>query len=72
MTSEASTLSKLIGEVYAAALDPTLWTRALDHCCAFVGGSSALLHWRDVAVDSSAAQHLFNVDPHYTRPYFEK
>ena len=43
------------GDIYDAALDPTLWTRALDRSCSFVGGSSALLHWRDVASESSAA-----------------
>jgi DNA-binding CsgD family transcriptional regulator len=70
--SEASTLSELIGDIYDAALDPALWMRALERACSFVGGSSALLHWRDVARESSAALHLFNDDPHYTRLYFEK
>jgi DNA-binding CsgD family transcriptional regulator len=70
--SEASTLSELIGDIYDAALDPALWSRALDRACSFVGGSSALLHWRDGARESSAALHLFNDDPHYTRLYFEK
>ncbi len=72
MRSEASTLSELIGDIYDAALDPTLWTRALEHSCAFVGGSSALLHWRDVARESAAALHRFNDDPYYARLYFEK
>jgi DNA-binding CsgD family transcriptional regulator/PAS domain-containing protein len=71
-TSEASALSELIGNIYDAALDPKLWTRALEHTCAFVGGSSALLHWRDVARESAAALHRFNDDPYYARLYFEK
>jgi DNA-binding CsgD family transcriptional regulator len=72
VTSEASTLSDLIGDIYDAALDPTLWMRALERSCAFVGGSSAVLYWHDVATERSAALHLFNDDPHYTRLYFEK
>ncbi|WP_426423297.1 helix-turn-helix transcriptional regulator [Bradyrhizobium genosp. A] len=72
MTSEASTLSELIGDIYDAALDPTLWMRALERSCNFVGGSSAVLYWHDVASESSAALHLFNDDPHYTQLYFEK
>lgn len=72
MTSEASLLSELIGEIYDAAIDPTLWMRALERSCNFVGGSSAVLYWHDVASESSAALHLFNDDPHYTRLYFEK
>jgi DNA-binding CsgD family transcriptional regulator len=65
-------LSELIGDIYDAALDPALWTRALEHSCSFVGGSSAVLYWHDVATENSAALHLFNDDPHYTRLYFEK
>jgi hypothetical protein len=61
VTSEASALSELIGDVYDAALDPTLWTRALDLSCAFVGGSSVILHWRDVAREGSVALHLFKM-----------
>lgn len=72
VTSEASTLSDLIGDIYDAALDPTLWLRALERSCDFVGGSSAVLYWHDVASESSAALHLFNDDPHYTQLYFEK
>jgi DNA-binding CsgD family transcriptional regulator/PAS domain-containing protein len=72
VTSEASKLSELIGYIYDAALDPTLWTRALERASSFVGGSSAVLYWHDVATERSAALHLFNDDPHYTRLYFEK
>lgn len=72
VTSEASALSKLIGDIYDAALDPTLWTHALERSCSFVGGSSAVLYWHDISTESSAALHLFNDDPHYTLLYFEK
>ncbi|WP_246791440.1 helix-turn-helix transcriptional regulator [Bradyrhizobium commune] len=72
VTSEASMLSELIGDIYDAALDPTFWMRALERSCNFVGGSSAVLYWHDVASESSAALHLFNDDPHYTRLYFER
>jgi hypothetical protein len=72
VTSEASRLSKLIGDIYDAALDPTLWARALEHSCSFVGGSSATLFWHDAATVRSAVLHLFNEAPHYTQLYFEK
>jgi DNA-binding CsgD family transcriptional regulator len=72
VTSEDATLSEVISTIYDAALDPSLWDRALEHCCAFVGGSSAVLYWHDVATERSAALHLFNDDPYYTRLYFEK
>lgn len=72
MTSEALTLSELIGDIYDAALDPALWTRALERSCSFVGGSSAALFWHDAATERSAVLHLFNEDPHYTQLYFGK
>jgi hypothetical protein len=70
--SEAALLSELIGLIYDAALDPTLWPRALEQACLFVGGSSGSLFWHDAATEQSAVLHLFNEDPHYTQLYFEK
>ena len=72
MESEAATLSAVIGDIYDAAIDPTLWNRALGSICTFVGGSSAALLWHDSALEHSEALHLYNFDPHYLRLYFEK
>lgn len=72
MTSEAASLSELIGLVYDAALDSALWPRALEQACLFVGGSSGNLFWHDAATEQSAVLHLFNEEPHYTKLYFEK
>lgn len=71
VTSEAASLSDLIGIIYDAALDPALWPRALELTCRFVGGSSAALFWHDAATEQSAVLHLFNEEPHYTKLYFE-
>ncbi|MFT4118113.1 helix-turn-helix transcriptional regulator [Bradyrhizobium sp.] len=72
MPSEAALLSELIGLVYDAALDPTLWPRALEQACLFVGGSSGSLFWHDAATEQSVVMHIFNEDPHYTKLYFDK
>lgn len=72
MESEAAGLSAVIGDIYDAAVDPGLWNQALGSICAFVGGSSAALLWHDSALTRSEALHLYNVDPHYLRLYFEK
>ena len=72
MTTESAALSSLICEIYDAAIDPTLWQRALESACAFVGASSAVLFWHDAATDRSEALHLFNEDKYYTQLYFEK
>lgn len=72
MTSEAASLSELIGLIYDAALDPTLWPRALEQACVFVGGSSGALFWHDAATEKTAVLHLFNEEPNYTKLYLEK
>jgi DNA-binding CsgD family transcriptional regulator len=72
VTTESAALSGLIGDIYDAAIDPTLWKRALGNSCAFVGGHSAVLFWHDAATERSEALHLFNEDPYYNRLYFEK
>ena len=72
MTSELIDLSQVIAQVYDAAIDSMLWTRALEGACAFVRGYSAALFWHDAATEHSEVLHLFNEDPAYTRLYFEK
>jgi DNA-binding NarL/FixJ family response regulator len=72
MASESAELSAVVGDIYDAAIDPTLWQQTLGSVCAFVGGSSAVLYWHDSAAERSQALHLFNDDPVYTRLYFEK
>ena len=69
---ETTALSKLIGDIYDAALDPQLWPRALEGSCSFIGGSSAVLYWHDAAIERSATLHSFNDNLHYARLYFEK
>jgi len=70
--SESAALSNLICDIYDAALDPTLWQRALGNACRFIGGASAALFWHDAATERSEALHLFNDDPHFSKLYFEK
>ena len=72
MTSESEALSALIGDIYDASLDPTLWVTALERSCAFVGGGTAVLFWHDVATERSEVLHIFEEDPYYTQLYFEK
>jgi DNA-binding CsgD family transcriptional regulator/PAS domain-containing protein len=69
---ELTELSKVIADIYDAAINPTLWQQALASICAYVGGYSGVLYWHDAATQRSEALHLFNEDPNYTRLYFEK
>ena len=72
MVSELIELSSVIGDIYDAAVEPTLWQQALASICAYVGGASAVLAWHDSATVTSEAIHLFNADLHYNQLYFDK
>jgi DNA-binding CsgD family transcriptional regulator len=72
VVSELIELSFVIGDIYDAAIDPTLWQKALASICNYVGGYAGVLFWHDTARQSAQALHLFNDDPNYTRLYFEK
>jgi len=50
-------LSDLIGIVYDAAIDPSLWESALERGACFVGGSGAGLFCKDVGVPHTAIPH---------------
>jgi hypothetical protein len=66
-------LSSLIGDVYAAALDPSLWVAALRRARILVGGSAAALLVKDVAAGGLDVYYDDGgLDPHYKRLYFEE
>jgi DNA-binding CsgD family transcriptional regulator len=64
---ETERLSALIGDIYDAALDPTLWVGVLAESAAFVGGPAASLYSRDVAKRTMAAAYQYGLDPRYVQ-----
>jgi DNA-binding CsgD family transcriptional regulator/PAS domain-containing protein len=64
--------SLLVGDIYDAALDASLWQPALAKAAKFVGGSSAALFSKDAASGAGNIYHEFGTDPYYRRLYFEK
>jgi DNA-binding CsgD family transcriptional regulator len=69
---ETERLSALIGDVYDAALDPTLWTGVLEKAAQFVGGPAASLYSRDVASKTGNVAYQFGIDPRYVQLYLDK
>jgi DNA-binding CsgD family transcriptional regulator len=70
---ESERLSALIGSIYDAALDPTLWADVLDQSARFAGCETAGLGWKDVTARRGDAFYISNGwDPHYKQLYFEK
>jgi DNA-binding CsgD family transcriptional regulator len=63
----------LIGRIYDAALDPTLWPEALAGVAAFVPGLSASLFSKDATNKSGGIFYDDGaLEPHYKQLYFEK
>jgi DNA-binding NarL/FixJ family response regulator len=72
VVSELIEFSKVVAEIYDAAIEPALWPQALASICNYVGGRSAALLWHDSAAQQAQVMHIYNDDLHYTRLYFEK
>ena len=53
---EAEQLSSLTGDIYDAALKPTLWIDVLAKCAQFVGGPAAMLVSRDTPTRPAASR----------------
>jgi DNA-binding CsgD family transcriptional regulator len=70
---ESQLLSLLIGGIYDAALDPSLWPGVLAKAAAFVGGISAALYAKDAAAKRG---NIFyqdgRIEPRYVQLYFDK
>lgn len=64
--------SRLVGNVYDAALDPSLWVGVLQKCAEFVGGIAAALFSKDAATKTGDSAYYFGIEPRYKQLYFEK
>jgi len=69
---EAERLSALIGDIYDAALDPSLWHAVLAGCVSFVGGSAAAIFSKDAASKTGDVAYHVGIEPHYQHLYFDK
>jgi len=71
--SETEQLSSLVGGIYDAALDPTVWPNVLAQSARFVDGLSAGLYFNNAS--SKNAQVYYDdggIEPHYRQLYLDK
>jgi DNA-binding CsgD family transcriptional regulator len=71
-SDELEAYSALVGEVYDAALDATLWPSVLERATAFVQGSAASLMLHDLARPVASLEFSWGDDPAYSRRYTER
>lgn len=65
------TLSDLIGDIYDATLDQSLWPKVLERAAQFVGGVGAALFSKDTAAQLGDVYHDVGIDQHYKQLYFD-
>jgi DNA-binding CsgD family transcriptional regulator/PAS domain-containing protein len=68
--SELEALSRLIGGIYDAVLDPQSWTAVLEEIGAFVRSSGASLYAEESITKSGKVSYVWGVTPEYTQSYF--
>jgi DNA-binding CsgD family transcriptional regulator len=70
---ETESLSALIGDIYDAALDPTLWVDVLGKTKSFIGGQATALAWKDAVTKRGDTYYDDDgLKPYYRRLYFDK
>lgn len=67
--SDHEPIDTLIGQVYDAALDETLWPDFLERVADVVSGSSAHLFLQDMRTNAVPFMVTVRTDPHYVRLY---
>ena len=70
--AEFERFSALIGDIYDAALEPSLWLTVLQDAARFVGGPAATVFSKAVVNKSGQVFHQYGLDPGCVRLYFEK
>lgn len=70
---DAEIVSRLIADIYDAALDPPLWRKVLKGVCDFVrGGPSASLFWQDAVKKTGNSYFVWGGEARFNQLYWEK
>lgn len=70
--SKIEQFSALVGDIYDASLDPSLWSGVLEKMCTFVPGSIGNIFIQDAAARRANASFGWGNDPYYEKLYLEK
>lgn len=65
-------LSNLIGDVYDAALEPSLWEGVLQKSARFVGGRAASIYSKDLVSKTAVLTYNFGVTGEFRQSYLDK
>jgi DNA-binding CsgD family transcriptional regulator len=65
-------ISSLIGDIYDAVLNKSLWTEVLGRAAHFVGAQAGALAWRNAVSRSADIVHTFGIETPYSESYAEQ
>jgi DNA-binding CsgD family transcriptional regulator len=68
----ATQLSRLIGDIHDAAVDPSRWSEVVGKAGRFVGGPAAAIFSKSAVAGNGDVHYEFGTDPYYRQLYFEK
>jgi DNA-binding CsgD family transcriptional regulator len=69
---QSEQFSELIGEIYDAALDHSLWPDVVGKAGRFVGGPAAAIYAKSPTALTGHVYHQSGTDPYYRELYFNK
>jgi DNA-binding CsgD family transcriptional regulator len=70
--NEAEEISRLIGDIYDASLDPALWPVAFEKASRYIGSSAVSLTSRDLVGKKSNLHFSSGHDPDFLRRYLDQ
>jgi DNA-binding CsgD family transcriptional regulator len=69
--SDLEQFSELIGDIYDASLDPSLWPGVFTEACNFIGASAAALLSHDIVQRRTTVFYNWGFTPGYEKTYVE-
>jgi len=70
--SDPRHISSLIGDIYDAVLDKSLWVQVLRNAAHFVGAQAGALLWRNAVSRSADVVHTSGIESPYSESYTER
>jgi len=69
---EAEAVSRLVGDIYDASLDPSLWPAAIAAATRYIGGCATHVSARDMVGKNSSGYFASGHDPHFLELYHKQ
>lgn len=69
---EVAEISDIIGLIYEAVIDETVWPRILERVCCHLGGAASRIYWRDASNGKGQTVYSWGIEPDFLQLYKDK